>query len=185
MYLTRLPDRSPTNGPALTITSLIPDLHHYNGRGGRVSRSGATPPRPPPNVRPALLDFLTDTLGIAVTAEDMMAYIAELLAHPAFTARFKADLVQPGLRVPLTADAALFGEAVALSREVVWLHTYGERFADAGADRPSGPPRLIQVRRAAHPGRGGRSRHARALAGDDGIRPATRRLHRARGSWRT
>lgn len=71
-----------------------------------------------------------------------MAYIAGLLAHPAFTKRFQADLVQPGLRVPLTADAALFTEAVALGREVIWLHTYGERFADASAGRPPGPPRL-------------------------------------------
>ncbi len=64
------------------------------------------------------------------------------MAHPAFTARFKADLVRPGLRVPLTADKALFDEAVALGREVVWLHCYGERFVDPAAGRPKGPPRL-------------------------------------------
>ena len=52
------------------------------------------------------------------------------------------DLVRPGLRVPLTADAALFAEAAALGREVVWLHTYGERFVDAAAGRPKGAPRL-------------------------------------------
>ena len=43
-----------------------------------------------------------------------MAYLAAVMAHPAFTARFKPDLVRPGLRVPLTADAKLFAEAVAL-----------------------------------------------------------------------
>jgi Type ISP C-terminal specificity domain len=25
---------------------------------------------------------------------------------------------------------------------VIWLHTYGERFVDDGADRPAGPPRI-------------------------------------------
>ena len=74
--------------------------------------------------------------------EDVIAYIAAVMAHPAFTARFKADLVRPGLRVPLTADKALFDEAAALGREVVWLHCYGERFVDRGrrpAERAAAP----------------------------------------------
>jgi hypothetical protein len=71
-----------------------------------------------------------------------MAYLAAVMAHPAFTARFASDLVQPGLRVPLTANAELFAEAVALGREVIWLHSYGERFADPMADRPKQAPRL-------------------------------------------
>ena len=36
VYLTAPTDRSPSAGSALTFTSLIPDLHHYNGRGGRA-----------------------------------------------------------------------------------------------------------------------------------------------------
>ena len=71
-----------------------------------------------------------------------MAYLAAVMAHPAFTARFKADLVRPGLHVPLTADAKLFAEAVALGSEVIWLHCYGERFADPAAGRPKQAPRL-------------------------------------------
>ena len=83
-----------------------------------------------------------------------MAYIAAVMAHPAFTARFKADLVRPGLRVPLTADKALFDEAAALGREMVWLHCYGERFVDAAAGRPKGPPRLPQNERPSIPANG-------------------------------
>jgi hypothetical protein len=29
-----------------------------------------------------------------------------------------------------------------MGRRVIWLHTFGERFADAKANRPPGPPRL-------------------------------------------
>lgn len=36
---------------------------------------------------------------------------------------------------------------MAVGRRVIWLHTYGERFADALADRPPGPPRLPGNRR--------------------------------------
>ncbi len=77
-----------------------------------------------------------------VTAEDVFAYIAAVMAHPVFTARFKDDLIQPGLRLPLTADAKLFAQAVALGREVIWLHTYGERFTDKDTGRPKGAPRM-------------------------------------------
>jgi len=36
VYLTAPEYRTPTAGPALTFTGLVPDSHHYNGRGGRV-----------------------------------------------------------------------------------------------------------------------------------------------------
>src|SRR6185437_15339427 len=99
------------------------------------------------NLSPDLLALLADSYGRPVSGEDVMAYLAAVLAHPGFTARFQPDLVQPGLRVPLTADAGLFEEAVALGREVIWLHTYGERFHDADAGRPKTPPRLPQGQR--------------------------------------
>ena len=59
--------------------------------------------------------------------------------------------VQPGLRFPLTADAALFREAVTLGREVIWLHCFGERFADPAAGRPNKPPRLSAGERPVSP----------------------------------
>lgn len=94
-----------------------------------------------PNIKPALLAHLANLYG-QVKAEDVMAYLAAVMAHPVYTARFKADLVRPGLRVPLTADAKLFAEAVALGSEVIWLHCYGERFADPAAGRLKQAPRL-------------------------------------------
>ena len=117
-------------------------MHHYHGRGGRVYPLWRDAAATQPNMPPALLAALADTYGHDVTAENLFAYIAALLAHPAFTARFRDDLIQPGLRVPLTADADLFARAVAIGREVVWLHCYGERFADSAADRPKAAPRL-------------------------------------------
>jgi hypothetical protein len=72
----------------------------------------------------------------------MWAYLAAVASHPAYTARFAPDLVQPGLRIPLTGDAALFAEAVRLGRKVIWLHTFGERFAAPSEARLAGPPRL-------------------------------------------
>ncbi|MGE3626984.1 MAG: type ISP restriction/modification enzyme [Hyphomicrobiales bacterium] len=143
VYLTALDAHSPTSGPAITFTNLIPDLHHYKGSfGGRARPLWSNAAATEPNISPTLLEVLADTYNKAVAAEDVMAYLAAVMAHPAFTARFSSDLVQPGLRVPLTADGDLFAEASALGREVVWLHCYGERFADPNAGRPKQAPRL-------------------------------------------
>ena len=46
--------------------------------------------------------------------------------------RFAADLEIPGPRIPLTRDPALFGRAVSLGRELIWLHTFGERLVPPG-----------------------------------------------------
>ena len=79
-----------------------------------------------------------------ISAEDVIAYLAAVAANPAYTARFAPDLVQPGLRIPLTGDPTLFDEAVRLGREVIWLHTFGERFADPAMGRLARAPRLAQ-----------------------------------------
>jgi hypothetical protein len=142
LYLTALERISPKSGPAISLTSVIPDLDYYSGRGGRVYPLWGDRAATTPNIKPALLAHLARVFARPVKAEDVMAYLAAVMAQPAFTARFKDDLIRPGLRVPLTADAKLFAEAVALGSEVVWLHSYGERFADPTAGRPKGAPRL-------------------------------------------
>jgi hypothetical protein len=95
-----------------------------------------------PNVKTELLAHLAKAYGQPVKAEGVMAYFAALMAHPEFTTRFASDLVRPGLRIPLTADASLFAEAVSLGSEVIWLHCYGERYVDPAANRPKQAPRL-------------------------------------------
>ncbi|MEY8827202.1 type ISP restriction/modification enzyme [Sedimentitalea sp. XS_ASV28] len=144
IFITSPEDRTPTNGPACSISALIPDLHHYHGRGGRVFPLWADRAASQPNIRPALLAALTRSLSNRVTAPDMLVYIAAVAANPAYTARFQSDLIQPGLRIPLTARHDLFQEGVEIGKRVVWLHTYGERFTDPANDRPAGPPRAAE-----------------------------------------
>ncbi len=105
-----------------------------------------------------------------------MAYIAAVLAHPAFTKRFQPDLVQPGLRVPLTADPELFAEAVALGREVIWLHSYGERYCDPENGRPKAPPRMAEGERPVIPADGGIPGAPEPLPDTMKYDPAMRRL---------
>jgi hypothetical protein len=130
VYATALSASSPKAGPGLSFSGLVPELDHYHGRGGRVFPLWADAAATTPNVSPGLLKALGEAYGMPVSAEDVMAYIAAVAAHPAYVERFRGDLKQPGLRIPVTADGALFAEAVAVGREVIWLHTFGERFQD-------------------------------------------------------
>jgi Type ISP C-terminal specificity domain/N-6 DNA Methylase len=136
------------SGPSLTFSTYIPDMNYYKGsNGGRVFPLYRDGDGLAPNLAPKLLPYLTSRLGTRVLAEDLLAYVAGVVAHPAFTERFYTDLQVPGVRVPLTANSELWQEAVRLGQEVLWLHAYGERYADPAAGRPTGPPRLPADRR--------------------------------------
>lgn len=141
-YMTAPQDRAPTAGPALTFSASAPDLHHYNGRGGRVFPLWTDPQASTTNLLFPVLDQIRIRLDRDVTAEDLFAYIAAIAGHPGYTLRFAKDLATPGLRIPVTADAEMFAEAVALGRRIIWLHTFGERFTDASQRRPVGSPRM-------------------------------------------
>jgi hypothetical protein len=143
VYLTALHRTSPTSGPAVTFSAAIPDLDHYKGSfGGRVFPLWRNGGAPQANLAPNVLELLRTAYKTPVTAEDFLAYLAGVAANPAYTARFQKDLAQPGLRIPITDSPKLFAKAIELGRRVVWLHTFGERFADPKADRPPRPPRL-------------------------------------------
>lgn len=176
VFLTALARTSPSSGPAITFTALVPDLDHYNGRGGRILPLWRDRNAVVPNVSQGLLAYLSDHFGSSVAAEDVMAYIAAVAAHHAFTLRFHADLIKPGLRIPITSDAALFREAVQLGRGVVWLHTFGERFADPGAGRPAGPPRLPAAQAPRIPAAGAIPQGPDAMPDVMEYDPATQRL---------
>ena len=177
IYLTALMAHSPTGGPAISFTGLIPDLHHYKGSfGGRAFPLWGNAAGTAPNLRSAALAHLESVFGVAVSAEDLFAYIAAVGAHPGYTSRFAPDLVQPGLRIPLTADPALFAEAAALGREVIWLHTFGERFADPQEGRPASAPRLPDGERPYIPEGGAIPAAPDAMPETITYNPAARRL---------
>jgi hypothetical protein len=126
----------------LSASAFVPDAHHYAGRGGRVFPLWADGEASQTNIKPALLIYVGATLGTTITPDELFSYVAAVAASPAYTFRFKADLSTPGLRIPLTSDRSLFNEAALVGRRVLWLHTFGERFADPAEGRPAGPPRV-------------------------------------------
>ncbi len=139
------------HGPAAVVTALIPDKHHFCNRGAKdvipLWRDAAATQA---NLTTGLLEWLGDyyspnpTLpregGGSLRPEEVFAYAYALLASPEYVKTFWEELALPGPRLPLTKDAALFAEGVALGRRLIGLHTYGERFLPPGAKPGHVPP---------------------------------------------
>lgn len=143
VYMTSLLTEVLGEGPAATVAAEVPDLHHFRGSfGGRhviplwrdseVSR---------PNITHGILDLLSQAYGENVGAEDLFAYAYAVLASPSYTERFWDELTIPGPRLPLTKDAALFRSGAELGRELIRLHTYGQRFGEGWASGRMNPGR--------------------------------------------
>jgi hypothetical protein len=143
VYLTSLLTAPLGRGPALVATAYVPDRHHFRGSfGGKDviplfrDREGLEP-----NLTRGLLKLLEEAYGFPVSPEDFAAYVYALLAHPAYTERFAEELRVPGPRVPITKDPSLFREGVELGAYLLWLHTYGERYAEGRSWPPKGRAR--------------------------------------------
>ncbi len=137
-------------GPAATVTAQIPDLDHFRGSFGakHVIPLYRDAEAKRPNVARGFLERLSAIYGLAVTPEVLLAYVYALLASPAYVARFSEELTNPGPRVPLTRDPALFRRGVELGRRLVWLHTYGDRWAPANTTPgqvPQGRARSVRA----------------------------------------
>ena len=68
--------------------------------------------------------------------EDVLAYIAAIAAHPHYVEHFGKELRRPGS--PDTDDRFQGGVGCRTSHrtEMLWIHTFGERFADESTGRP-------------------------------------------------
>ena len=192
VYLTSLLTNSLDAGPALVACAMVPDLHHFSGRGAKdtipLYRSADASEA---NILPGLLDRLGAEYGRPVTPEDFAAYVYGISAHPAFTARFSAELDTRELRIPVTRNGALFEEVRDRGARLLWLHTWGERFV---SEEPAHGPHPRGQRRHGSRPRGripsGAARCTKAVPGDAEGCPtafrydgATRTLHVGEGEY--
>ena len=144
-YLTSLLTQPIGNGPALTAAAVVPDLHHFSGRGAKdtipMYRSDGCSH---PNLDPAALEAICSALESPVSAEDLFSYTYGALAHYEFTSTFAEQLKGRELRVPVTTNSDLFDRVKKVGERLLWLHTYGQRFIPNGfapGQIPSGSAR--------------------------------------------
>lgn len=148
VFLTTLTSTKFGRGPVLTVTPYVPDLDHFRGSYGAKNvmplyrdGDGQTP-----NITDGLLESLGERLGVKVIAEDFLAYTYALGGTAAFGERFAEELAEGAgpVHIPVTTDADLFQQAVELGRDLLWWHTWGERFVPSGqAHLPTGSAQEI------------------------------------------
>jgi hypothetical protein len=148
IYLTSLITGVLGIGPAASATGNVPDLHHFRGSfGGKdVIPLWRDAEARQANVTGGLLAALNPNLG-NITSEDFFAYCYALLATPAYVETYSEELTVPGPRIPITKDRALFQQAAQLGHQLIWLHTYGERFVPARHRPGEVPQRSARARR--------------------------------------
>ncbi len=130
VYLVSLLSHPLGSGPAITVSSLPPDLNYFRGSfgGKNVMPLYRTADGKIANIPPKLLKLLSQTYRRTVTAEDLIAYIYAVLAQPLFTSLFYEELGTCEIRLPITKDRLLFNEMQKIGEKLLWLHTFGERY---------------------------------------------------------
>ena len=139
LFLTAATVAVAPNGPGLVATTALPQFNHFNGQRSRVwplwlDRDGAEA-----NLADDVVPLLEDEAGVAVSAPDLLAYVAAVVAHPGYGARFARELASGTVRVPVTTDADVLARGIALGHEVLRLQTLGEHRPPSARHRAPGP----------------------------------------------
>lgn len=157
-----------TSDSCAMVTKLVPRHFIYSGRASGERVHPTYHPDGTPNTAPGLLEALSAHQEVEVSPNDVAAYVVAIMAHPGYHERFKEDLRNPIVRVPLTADPALWAEAVELGRIHVGLTSAD--LQDSDAPLPSAPGHSSSIKWVAEHGEGAISGNARLMCrvGEDG-----------------
>ncbi|MFC7535542.1 type ISP restriction/modification enzyme [Actinoplanes sp. GCM10030250] len=132
-----------TEGPGVVFSADVPDVDSLMGsHAGRVMPLFRDAKSTQPNVAPNLVAYLNDLLQVDIEPRDIFAYIAAVVAHRGFVREIRKSSRGGGMRLPITRTRELWLRAVEMGREVIWLHTYGERFFYEAGKQPGIPPSL-------------------------------------------
>lgn len=131
VYMTSMLTEVLGEGPGAVAAADVPDLHHFRGSfgGKHVIPLWKDADATVPNVTDGLIMAMSERLGMDIAHEQLFAYCYGLLATPSFVSKFWEELTIPGPRIPITLDADLFATVAEFGRHLLFLHTYGQRFA--------------------------------------------------------
>jgi hypothetical protein len=134
VHFTFLNTTAMSDGPALVVCGDIPDRHHFRGSFGGKSIMPLYRDihADKPNIAPGLLERLSAEFRKPVGPEELAGYIYAALAQPEYTSRFSRELGSREIRVPMTKNPSLFFRTAEFGKQLIWLHTYGERMTGEG-----------------------------------------------------
>jgi hypothetical protein len=121
-------------GPGVWCHSEYPDRHAFRGSYGGYAFPlyDRRPAINASNLSPLLVAGLSAAYGVAVSVEDVFDAILCLLSATSYTLRFAEDLEDTFPHVVLPLHAEVFGDAVALGREIRAIETFAREPAPRG-----------------------------------------------------
>lgn len=131
VYFSTLSTTPLSQGPALTVSPYVPDLHYFRGSFGAkdiypLYRSST---QDNPNISASLLKVLKEKYKQDVTAEEIAHYAFGIMGTGAFVEKYLEELTESALRVPFTASYELFREVAQFGELLIFEQTWGERCA--------------------------------------------------------
>lgn len=125
-------------GLGATCSIYVPDLNSFKGsEGGKAifplyrDAEGLKP-----NLNIPLANAWGDALGFIPSPEEIFSYAYSLVSSPEYVDRYFEQLGSSPARIPITRSPDLFKKAVEIGEQLIWLHTFGQRFATD--ERPRG-----------------------------------------------
>ena len=165
-------------GQFAVACAAVPDQHFLRGFGG--SRGVIPLYRDAAGIEPNVTDGIPDLLD--VKPEHLFSYTYGILAQPAYVKWFWDDLELPPPHLPITKDREVFGRVAEHGRKLIYLHTYGERFAGEGDDGsvPQGSARCeVAVSQSEYPNEFGYDEQTETLrVGNGEFRPVSKRVYK-------
>jgi hypothetical protein len=148
VYLATLTSTVLGKGPAVTASAHVPDLDFFRGSYGakNVMPLFRDSEGMLPNVPAGLLDVLSRRVGISVDVEDLAAYMYGLTGTAAYSVKFADEVGEAAgpVRIPITADPKLFARVADLGRQLLWWHTWGDRFGESSGNLPTGTAKELK-----------------------------------------
>ena len=144
VYLTSIPSKPLGAGPAMFVSDALPDMDVFCNRGAKdVLPLWRDPATRSSNITTGFLEYLSTQFGKPITPEDLAAYCSGLLCGSKYSELFSEELAEPGVRVPITRDLALFTRVCSLGHRFIYFHTLGRRWLGSGqSPQISGSSRL-------------------------------------------
>jgi len=130
------------SGPAAVVSSNVTDMDHFRGSFGGKHVIPLWKDRncTEPNITLGLLDKLKNVTGTCISPEELLCYCYAIMASPEYVNKFSEELLDIGPRLPITKDKILFKMGIKLGKELIWLHTFGDRFIPDGQIKGIIPP---------------------------------------------
>ena len=116
-------------GPALIACANIPDLDFVRASGKDIVPMYTNAEANQVNISPAIYQKLCATYQTEITPESVFYYLYAMLGGPQYTIHYQKELQVPGPKIPITKQFEIFRRGTKLGKELICIHTFGERLA--------------------------------------------------------